>query len=224
MPKSRQHCVAATNPEPYAMSTISSFAEHRVLIDGVSWQTYSALVDESEHASGRMSYDEGTLEIMCPAIPHESSKSLIGRMIERFTEIRKIDIRSSASTTFRRTDLKRGFEADESYYIQNAELIRGKREIDLSIDPPPDLVIEVEITRSAINKLRMFASMGIPEVWRYDGKILSIGFLQSDRYSESEVSHVLPGFPVALASELLSQRFDVGETELIRKFVATVNA
>ena len=182
------------------MSTVSTLAEHRVLIDGVSWQTYSALVDESEHASGRMSYDEGTLEIMCPAMPHESSKSLIGRMIERFTEIRRIDIRSSASTTFRRTDLKRGFEADESYYIQNAEMVRGKREIDLSNDPPPDLVIEVEITRSALNKLQMFASMGIPEVWPYDGKILSIGCLRSDGYSESEVSLVLPGFPVALAS------------------------
>lgn len=200
------------------MSTISSLAEHRVLIDGVSWQTYSALVDESEHASGRMSYDEGTLEIMCPTMPHESSKSLIGRMIEMFTFIRRIDIRTSASTTFRRTDLKRGFEADESYYVQNAELIRGKREIDLSVDPPPDLVIEVEITRSAINKLRMFASMAIPEVWRYDGKALSIGVLQSDRYSESETSHVLPGFPVALAGELLSQRFDISETELIRHF------
>lgn len=205
------------------MSTVSTFAEHRVLIDGVSWQTYSALVDESEHASGRMSYDEGTLEIMCPAMPHESSKSLIGRMIERFTEIQRIDIRTSASTTFRRKDLKRGFEADESYYIQNAELIRGKHEIDLSIDPPPDLVVEVEITRSALNKLRMFASMGIPEVWRYDGKILSIGYLQSDRYAEFDVSHVLPGFPISLASELLSQRFDVSETELIRKFAAAVD-
>ncbi|MBC7965084.1 MAG: Uma2 family endonuclease, partial [Fuerstia sp.] len=137
-------------------------------------------------------------------------------------EIRRIDIRTSASTTFRRSDLKRGFEADESYYVQNAELIRGKREIDLSIDPPPDLVVEVEITRSAINKLRMFASMGIPEVWRYDGKVLSIGVLQSDGYSESETSHVLPGFPAALASELLSQRFDISETELIRQFAEKV--
>jgi Uma2 family endonuclease len=204
------------------MSTVSTFAEYRVLIDGVSWQTYSALVDESEHASGRMSYDEGTLEIMCPAMPHESSKSLIGRMIEMYTFIRRIDIRTSASTTFRRSDLKRGFEAAEAYYVQHAELIRGKQEIDLSIDPPPDLVVEVDITRSALNKLQMFASMGIPEVWRYDGMVLSIGFLQSDRYSETEVSHVLPGFPVALASELLSQQFDVSETQLIRKFVAGV--
>lgn len=204
------------------MSTISTIAEHRVLLDGVSWQTYSALVDESEHASGRMTYDQGTLEIMSPLMPHESGKRLLGRMIEMFTLLRGIDIRSSASTTFRRTDLKRGFEADESYYIQFAAQIRSNRDIDLSIDPPPDLVVEVEMTRSAIDKLRLFASMGIPEVWRYDGKTLWIGSLQKDKYIDAEFSHVLPDFPVELASEFLAQRFEISETELIRQFAELV--
>lgn len=204
------------------MSTISTIAEHRVLLDGVSWQTYSALVDESEHASGRMTYDQGTLEIMSPLMPHESGKRLLGRMIEMFTLLRGIDIRSSASTTFRRTDLKRGFEADESYYIQFAAQMRSNRDIDLSIDPPPDLVVEVEMTRSAIDKLRLFASMGIPEVWRYDGKTLWIGSLQKDKYIEAEFSHVLPDFPVELASEFLAQRFEISETELIRQFAELV--
>ena len=204
------------------MSTISTIAEHRVLLDGVSWQTYSALVDESEHASGRMTYDQGTLEIMSPLMPHESGKRLLGRMIEMFTLLRGIDIRSSASTTFRRTDLKRGFEADESYYIQFAAQMRSNRDIDLSIDPPPDLVVEVEMTRSAIDKLRLFASMGIPEVWRYDGKTLWIGSLQKDKYIETEFSHVLPDFPVELASEFLAQRFEISETELIRQFAELV--
>ena len=204
------------------MRTISTIAEHRVLLDGVSWQTYSALVDESEHASGRMTYDQGTLEIMSPLMPHESGKRLLGRMIEMFTLLRGIDIRSSASTTFRRTDLKRGFEADECYYIQFAAQIRSNRDIDLSIDPPPDLVVEVEMTRSAIDKLRLFASMGIPEVWRYDGKTLWIGSLQKDKYIDAEFSHVLPDFPVELASEFLAQRFEISETELIRQFAELV--
>ena len=155
-------------------------------------------------------------------MPHESGKCLIGRMIEMFTFLRGIDIRSSASTTFRRTDLKRGFEADESYYIQFAGHIRSKREIDLSIDPPPDLVVEVEMTRSAIDKLRLFASMGIPEVWRYDGNTLLIGSLEKDRYIEARFSRVLPGFPVELANELLAQRFETSETELICQFADRV--
>jgi len=204
------------------MSTIATLAEHRVLLDGVSWRTYSALVDESEHAGGRMTYDQGTLEIMSPLMPHESGKRMLGRMIEMFTLLRGIEIRSSASTTFRRTDLKRGFEADESYYIQFAAHIRSKREIDLSIDPPPDLVVEIEMTRSAIDKLRLFASMVIPEVWRYDGNTLWIGSHQKDRYVETKFSHVLPDFPVELAGEFLAQRFDVSETVLIRQFVACV--
>ncbi|MEJ7590173.1 MAG: Uma2 family endonuclease [Planctomycetaceae bacterium] len=204
------------------MSAISTLAEHRVLLDGVSWQTYSALVGESEHAGGRMTYDQGSLEIMSPLMPHESGKRLLGRMIEMFTLLRGIDIRSSASTTFRRTDLKRGFEADESYYIQFAAHIRNKREIDLSIDPPPDLVVEVEMARSSIDKLRLFASMGVPEFWRYDGNTLWIGSLQKDRYVETRFSYVLPEFPVELTGELLDQRFDVSETVLIRQFAERV--
>jgi len=204
------------------MSTISTLAEHRVLLDSVSWQTYSALVAESEHAGRRMTYDQGTLEIMSPLMPHESGKRMLGRMIEMFTLLRGIEIRSSASTTFRRTDLKRGFEADESYYIQFAAHIRSKREIDLSIDPPPDLVVEVEITRSSIDKLRLFASMGIPEVWRYNGESLWIGSLREDSYIETQFSQVLPEFPLELASELLAQRYETSETELIRQFAETI--
>jgi len=169
-----------------------------------------------------MTYDQGTLEIMSPLMPHESGKRMLGRMIEMFTLLRGIEIRSSASTTFRRTDLKRGFEADESYYIQFAAHIRSKREIDLSIDPPPDLVVEVEITRSSIDKLRLFASMGIPEVWRYNGESLWIGSLREDSYIETQFSQVLPEFPLELASELLAQRYETSETELIRQFAETI--
>ena len=204
------------------MSTISAIAEHRVVLSSVGWQTYLSLVEESDHAGGRMTFDQGVLEIMSPLMPHESGKRLIGRMIEMFTLIRGIDIRSAASTTFRRTDLQRGFEADESYYIQCSELIRGKHEIDLSIDPPPDLVIEVEMTRSSINKLRLFSSMGIPEIWRYDGKTIWIGCLQNGTYAESGVSGVLPGFPIGLAKELLTRRFETSETQLIRTFAGTI--
>ncbi|HQX53412.1 MAG TPA: Uma2 family endonuclease [Planctomycetaceae bacterium] len=204
------------------MSTALTIAEQRVVLREVSWETWIALVDESEHAGGRMTYDQGVLEIMSPLMPHESGKRLIGRLIEMFTLVRGIDIRSSASTTFRRQDLKRGFEADESYYIQHAEQIRGKREVDLSIDPPPDLVIEVEITQSSINKLRLLASMGIPEVWRYDGESLWIGRLSGNSYQEVKESDVLPGFPVALAENLLALRFESSETALIRRFADTV--
>ena len=132
------------------MSTVPASSEQRVVLRSVSWETYLALTEESESGSGRMTYDQGVLEIMAPGMPHEIAKRLIGRMIETFTLCRGIEIRSSSSTTFKRSELQRGFEADESYYIQHACELRGVREIDLSIHPPPDLVIEVDMTNSSI--------------------------------------------------------------------------
>lgn len=204
------------------MSATLSPGEQRVLLRSVRWETYLALVEDSDQSSGRMTYDQGMLEIMTPSMPHESAGSLLGRMIERFTEIRVMEIRSVASTTFKRSDLKRGFEADKSYYIQHAAEICGLREVDLAIHPPPDLVVEVEITRSSIDKQRLLASMGIPEYWRYDQQALQLFSLQHGEYVQVYESQVLQSFPVALAEELLTLQFDANETDLIRRFVKSI--
>ena len=201
------------------MSTIPASSEQRVVLRSVRWETYIALTVESESGSGRMTYDQGVLEIMSPGMPHEIAKKLIGRMIETFTLCRGIEIRSSSSTTFKRSELQRGFEADESYYIQHASELRGVREIDLSIHPPPDLVIEVDMTNSSIPKKELFAAMKIPEVWRYDGESLWMGNLQNDNYHVLKQSVVLPGFPRELASKLLDQQVEENETVLIRSFL-----
>ena len=201
------------------MSTIPASSEQRVVLRSVRWETYIALTVESESGSGRMTYDQGVLEIMSPGMPHEIAKKLIGRMIETFTLCRGIEIRSSSSTTFKRSELQRGFEADESYYIQHASELRGVREIDLSIHPPPDLVIEVDMTNSSIPKKELFAAMKIPEVWRYDGESLWMGNLQNDNYQDLKQSVVLPGFPRELASKLLDQQVEENETVLIRSFL-----
>ncbi len=201
------------------MSTIPASSEQRVVLRSVSWETYVALTEKSESGSGRMTYDQGVLEIMSPGMPHEIAKRLIGRMIETFTLFCGIEIRSSSSTTFKRSELLRGFEADESYYIQHASELRGVREIDLSIHPPPDLVIEVDMTNSSIPKKELFAAMKIPEVWRYDGESLWMGNLHNDNYQDLKQSVVLPGFPRELASKLLDRQVEENETVLIRSFL-----
>ena len=201
------------------MSTIPASSEQRVVLRSVRWETYIALTVESESGSGRMTYDQGVLEIMSPGMPHEIAKKLIGRMIETFTLCRGIEIRSSSSTTFKRSELQRGFEADESYYIQHANELRGVREIDLSIHPPPDLVIEIDMTNSSIPKEQLFAAMKIPEVWRYDGEALWMGRLYDDNYQDLKQSVVLPGFPRELASKLLDRQVEENETVLIRSFL-----
>ncbi len=201
------------------MSTETIAGEQRVLLRSISWQTYETLADNPDRAGRLLTYDQGVLEIMSPSKAHESDKSILGRMVEMYSLQHDIDICSSASTTFKRKDLERGFEADESYYIRNESIVRNKRAIDLLVDPPPDLVIEIEMSRSAINKLALFASIGIPEVWRYDGNRLWLGRLNGDVYEPSNCSIELPGFPIDAAVEILQSIGSASETELIRRFV-----
>ncbi len=201
------------------MSTVTIAGEQRVLLRSISWKTYETLADNPDRAGRLLTYDQGVLEIMSPSRAHESDKSILGRMVEMYSLHHDIDICSSASTTFKRKDLERGFEADESYYIRNESIVRDKREIDLLVDPPPDLVIEIEMSRSAINKLALLASIGIPEVWRYDGNRLWLGRLTGNVYEPINGSIELPGFPIAAAVEILLSIGSVSETELIRRFV-----
>lgn len=155
---------------------------------------------------------------MSPLRQHENIGRLIGRLVETYTEVLGIEIQSVASTTFKRKDLQKAFEADESYYIQHAEQIRPKEEIDLTIDPPPDLVIEIEITSSAIQKLKLFAAMGVPEVWRHDGERLQMYAFQENQYQSIDNSRSLPGLNPTIINAFLSRRFESGETALIREF------
>jgi len=201
------------------MSSATFAGEQRVLLRSISWKTYETLADNPDRAGRLLTYDQGVLEIMSPSRAHESDKSMLGRMVEMYSLHHDIDICSSASTTFKRKDLERGFEADESYYIRNELIVRDKREIDLLVDPPPDLIIEIEMSRSAINKLALFASLGIPEVWRYDGNRLWLGRLTGDVYEPINCSIELPGFPIAAAVETLQSIGSASETELIRRFV-----
>jgi Uma2 family endonuclease len=188
----------------------------------VRWETYVALADDRQGSVPRMTYSQGRLELMSPKKEHEKVKSLLGRMIHCYCDWQQIEIESVASTTFRRQDLGRGFEADESYYIAHAETVRSKEELDLAVDPPPDLVIEIEITASAIAKMELFAAMGVPEVWRHDGQSLRLFRLAESDYQSIFASVALPGFPVAVAERLLNQRLAQGETSLIRQFRSTL--
>ena len=193
-------------------------SEMRTVLDNIRWETFVELAEQRRGSVPRMTFDNGVLELMSPRRQHESIGRLIGRLVETYTEVKGIEIQSVASTTFKRKDLQKAFEADESYYIQHAEQIRPKEEIDLAIDPPPDLVIEVEITSSAIRKLRLFAAMGVPEVWRHDGERLQMFALRGDQYESIDTSNSLPGLNATTINLILNKRFDFGETFLLREF------
>lgn len=205
------------------MSTIFSVPEQRVLLENIKWSTYEAILRDAETPRGRIAYNEGVLEIMAPSKVHEHAKRLIGRMIESYTEELGIDICSVSSTTFKREDLRRGFESDECYYLAHAPDVRDRNEIDLTVDPPPDLVVEVDISRTSMPKFPIYGALGVPEVWRYDGKSLSIHVRREDQqYDETRQSKSLPRLPIEKMVELLDQRQSQSETLIIRSFRAWI--
>ena len=201
------------------MSTVTSTAEQRVLLRDVSWSTYVALADESEDRRNRMAFYRGALEIMSPLMLHENVGRLIGRLVEAYTEELGIDVHSVKSTTFRRADVQGGFEADESYYIGDVAFLLGKDEIDLTVDRPPDLVIEVDISRSSIRKFAIFGDLGVPEVWRFDGETLRI-FVhrEGDAYEETAQSSILPRLGADQINRFLGMRGSHSETQIVRSF------
>jgi Uma2 family endonuclease len=199
-------------------SLISEAPETRMVLRNVSWQTFVALADEREGSVPRMTYDEGVLEMMSPKRKHENLGCLIGRMIEAYSEIQGIEILSVASVTVKRSDLQKAYEADESYYVTNIDRVLAKEELDFEVDPAPDLVVEIELTSSAIDKLELFAAMQVREVWRHDGDTLQFYRLTDGQYEPIPSSFELPGLEASLIDRFLGQRLQSGETTLIRAF------
>lgn len=191
----------------------------RVLLRNISWQTYQSLLKDFEQQPGmRLTYDRGLLEIMMPLAPHETSKKLLGRLVETLTEELEIEIRSLGSLTCDREDLARGLEPDQCYYIQNEAAVRNRERIDLTQDPPPDLAIEVDITSSSIDQLAIYAALGVPEVWRYDGQTLTMYHLEAGVYECHDRSLSLPQLTASKVMQLLALSQTMGETSLVRQF------
>lgn len=179
-------------------------------LSGISWDTYQRLLEEHEgRQSPRFTYDRGELEIMVISFEHERANRLLHDLFTVIAEERGVDFVNAGSTTLGRDDLERGFEPDTCIYIENSELVRGKRRIELPQDPPPDLVIEVEITRSSMDKMQIFSAVGIREVWRYDGAQLRFFVLEGTEYAERAESSALAG----LTSEIASRFLEDAKTE-----------
>ena len=156
-----------------------------MILDRVSWETYEQLLNENgDNSSTHFTYDQGLLEIRVLSAEHENYKDFISLLINVIAEEMGIDVASYGSTTFKRKDLARGFEPDACFYIQNEARMRGKKRIDLDVDPAPDLVIEIDITNPSLNKFPIFASLGVAEIWRYDGDRVGIFLLQAGQYIE----------------------------------------
>ncbi|MCC5649070.1 Uma2 family endonuclease [Nostoc sp. XA013] len=187
-------------------------------LSGISWQTYENLLTELNASRRlRLTYNRGTLEIMVPSPEHESYKKIVGRFVETLAEELEVRIQPLGSTTFKRPELS-GAEPDECFYIKNVKLIKGKKRINLQQDPPPDLVVEIDITNSSKNRFEVYADIGVPEIWRYDGNSFSINVLQNQQYLSVEQSLAFPNLPLKEISKFLEQVGEKDYLELVKEF------
>jgi Uma2 family endonuclease len=198
--------------------------EQRIVLWGVDWEVYETMLKLVGDRPIRLTYDRGDLELMSPSHDQERYKRLLGRWIETLTLELGLPCDAAGSTTWRKPLEDRGLEPDEGYYLANAERVVGRR-IDLSVDPPPDLAIEVEISRSALNRMGIYAALGVPEVWRFDGEALRVEQLQADgTYREVAASPGLPFLPTEEVVRWLRLAETMGQTPWLRQFREWVRA
>ena len=162
------------------MAAVMSPPEAQIIMEGISWETYERLRDEHpENVSPRFTYDNGWLELMVPSIEHEEPNRTLAALIDIITAEMNIHIRRAGSNTFKREDLLKGFEPDSAFYLAaNAKAVRGKKRLDLATDPPPDLIIEIDVTSPSLPRFPIFAAVGVPEVWRYKNGRVEIFILR----------------------------------------------
>lgn len=173
---------------------------------GVSWDEYEELLKAVGDASGlRISYDEGRLQIMTLSHRHERYSTLIERIVDRVSGFLRIKVLFYGSATMKKARKQKGVEPDACFYVQNATLVGTKDEIDFNVDPPPDVVVEVDLHHESLSKFPIYAALGVPEVWRYDGDSLTIYQLRDEQYIASEASLSLPLFTSAVLTEFLAR-------------------
>ncbi|MGI0493613.1 Uma2 family endonuclease [Alkalinema pantanalense CENA528] len=199
------------------VATLMPETERLTLYD-MHWKDYETLLTLLGDRPIRITYNQGIVELTTPTYHHERYKKILGRLLETLTEELNIPIAGGGSTTFRRPSLERGLEPDECFYIQNEPLVRGKRAIDLNQDPPPDLAIEIDITSSSINRMAIYAALGVPEVWRFDGETLTFHQRSGNEYQTVQIS---PTFSQVRSQDLLAfiqLAETTDDTTVIRQF------
>ena len=190
-----------------------------VLINNISWQQYEGLLEIlGDRPCTRIAYDNGALEIMTPLPEHEYFKQSIGLAVNDIADELEMNYDSYGSTTWKKELKKAGAEPDDCFYIQNEPLIRGQLEFDLSVDPPPDLVIEIDCTSKSLDRFSIYARLGVPEIWRYNEGTLTIHLLDGTSYPESSTSLAFPQLPIPELPQLIWEYLPQGKRAMRRAF------
>ncbi|NJL42818.1 MAG: Uma2 family endonuclease [Pseudanabaena sp. SU_2_4] len=185
----------------------------------ISWQTYRELMAQlGDDRVWRIAYDQGVLEIRMPLQEHEQPKIIISFLIATLADEMELEVMELGALKLERDDLTRAVEPDTCFYIQNELAVRGVRSIHLPENPPPDLVVESDHRHSSIDKFSLYASLGVPELWRYRKKNLEVYQLMDGKYERVPQSLALPIFPIAEVSTFVEQSFEIGQRATVRLF------
>lgn len=189
----------------------------KVYLKDVSWEEFEQILNELGHRAVKIAYRNRRLEIMTPLPEHESNKEIIGDLIKALLEELDIEFYSLGSTTFKNELMQEGIEPDNCFYIENEKKIRGKNKIDLTVDSPPDLALEIDVTSRTHREI--YANLGVPELWRFEKNKLQINVLQNGRYTEIDFSPHFPNLPLKdMIPQYLEQIKIIGRNKTMKAF------
>jgi Uma2 family endonuclease len=198
--------------------------QDKFILSLLGWQTYRALMqDVGDARLWRVAYAEGVLEIRMPRQQHEQPKIMLANFVEAIADALEIEILELGALLLEREDLARSIEPDTCFYVTNESVVRGKI-INLQTDPPPDLAIESDHTSSSLNKYSIYASLGVPELWRYSNNQLEVYILQNGEYQLSQASLLFPFLPIAAIPDFIERGQDMGQRTAVRLFRERIQA
>lgn len=190
--------------------------DSKVVLKGVSWQTFQALLaDVGDARAWRIAYDKGVLEIRMPYQEHEQPIIMLAYFVTAIADELEIEAMQLGALLLEREDLSRAIEPDTCFYIQNEALVRS-RDIDLETSPPPDLAVESDYTNSSFNKFTIYGALGVPEIWRYRRQTLEVYQLVGDKYESVAQSLAFPFLPIAEIPEFIEQSRAIGQRAAVR--------
>lgn len=198
---------------------------HRVVLSGISWAMYEQLVDELDRAGRRLmlTFDGGDLEVEMPSEIHELIKTFIRALLEQYLIDTETPFLPLGQTTYKRRLLGKGLEPDESYYLSNLGRVSQAGDNDLERVPPPDLAVEVEVTVPMLDKLPVYAAIGIRELWHIqeDGTVRILRLKNGD-YADVPASHEIPFFTVERLADWLARRLHGEHFPVLQAFRASL--
>ena len=190
-----------------------------LVIQQFTWDDYEGLLEDLQHRPGlRVSYDSGWLEVVSPLPEHEKYARLIDLMVHSYCEELDLEVESYGGATWKSRVLGKGAEPDACYYVKNAARVIGKRKFDLEFDPPPDIVVEIDITNESLSKFPIYAALSVPEIWRYDSRQFQFYALIDGEYVKVAARRFLPGLTGPMMAETIEASLTQGQTRALKAF------